>query len=177
VAVPDGLDEATLQFLHEERREELAAEVDRLRVVESKLTTIASVATIPITLLLGVVTFLSTGRAREFTPLSVFAISTCAFYVAVQFLRALLAAIRGLSRTSYPAPFATMPIRPGASPEACWRDACETLANNVHEYQERTNAKLDQLELAHTSIINAVVALIVAIGILAVVVVFGSVSR
>jgi hypothetical protein len=175
--MPEGLDEATLQFLHDERRQELAAEVERLRIVESKLTTTASVATIPITLLLGVVTFLSSGRAQEFTPFSVIVLSGCAFYVAVQFLRAVLAAIRGLSRTNYPAPFATERVLPRASAEAYWRDACEALANNIHAYQERTNAKVDQLELAHTSIINAVVALIAAIGILAVVVVFGPVSR
>jgi hypothetical protein len=176
-AVPEGLDETTLRFLHEERRHELAAEVDRLRVVESKLTTIMSVGPIPITLLLGVVAFLSSGRAQEFTPVSVIVIATCAFYVALQFLRAILAAIQGLSRTSYPAPFAAAPSRPGADPESGCRDACEALAKNVHAYRERTNAKVDQLELAYTSIINAVVALILAIGVLAIVVVFGSVCR
>jgi uncharacterized membrane protein len=46
------------------------------------------------------------------------------------------------------------------------------LANIIHAYQERTNAKVDQLALAHTSIINAVVALVVAICLLAVLVVF-----
>jgi hypothetical protein len=123
LALPEGLDEATLQFLHDERRQELAAEVDRLRVVESKLTTTASVATIPITLVLGVATFLSSGRAQDFTPASVIVLSGCAFYVALQFLRAVLAAIRGLSRTNYPAPYATDRVRPGARAERYWRDA------------------------------------------------------
>src|SRR5689334_4072255 len=74
------------------------SEVDRMKSIDAKLMAVCSVAPICVTLLVAMVGFITSNKPETFTPLSVVGVTLVACYVALQFLRALLAAIAGLER-------------------------------------------------------------------------------
>ena len=111
--------------------------------------------------------FLSSGRLRDFAPVSVIAISVGASYVALQFLRALLAAICGVTRRSYATPTVSEILSADTeSLSGYLRRASQDLARRIEQHREATDKVVSQLALAHVSIRNAVIALVVELFVL-----------
>lgn len=159
-----SVDESVVNLVNERLRDELASEVERRRAVESKLVAVGSVAPIVVTILAAVVTFLTSGRATDFTAISVVIVAVGACYVALQFLRAMLAAITGLSRMSYSAPkISAILSAENATVRSYLSLAAEDMARRIEQYRDTTNGKVSQLAVAHVSVVNAVVALIFVI--------------
>ena len=147
---------------------ELEIEAERRRAVETKLVAVGSVAPIAVTIMVATVSFLSSGRLRDFVPASVFVILVMAVYVALQFLRAMLAAIYGLSRKSYAGPNISEIVLAGTEGRSGYlRNACNDVARRIEQHRETTNEKVSQLALAHWAIRNAVIALVVELVIVA----------
>ena len=159
-----NVNEDVLPLMFERLSDTLATETDRRRAVESKLVAAGTVAPIAVTLVLAVTTLLSPGRAQDFTSAGAITLALTAFYVALQFLRATLATITGLSRMSYDAALVSAVVSTGtASPADYLRQASIELGRRIMQHREATNAKVDQLALAHISIVNALVAFLIAI--------------
>ena len=146
---------------------ELETEAERRRAVETKLLSIGSVAPIAITIMVAAASFLSSGRLRDVVPASVFVILFMAFYVALQFLRAMTAAICGLSRRSYAVPNISEIMPAGTEGLSEYlRNASNDLARRIEQHRDTTNEIVSQLAIAHKSIRNAVTALVVELLIL-----------
>ena len=159
-------DEDVVRTVYERLCAELETEAERRRAVENKLIAAGSVAPIAVTIMVAVATFLSRGRLQESVSESA-VITFVAFYAALQFLRATLAAINGLSRKSYNVPTVSE-ILP-ASTEALvgyLRNACNDHVRRLEQHRETTNENVSQLALAHKSIKNAVTAIVIALLIL-----------
>ena len=147
---------------------ELEVEAERRRAVETKLLAVGSVAPIAVTIIVAAVSFLSSGRLQDFVPASVVVILAMAVYVALQFLRAMLAAISGLSRKAYTGPTISEIVRAGTEGWSGYlRNASHDVARRIVQHREMTNDKVSQLALAHRAIKNAVVALVFDLLILA----------
>lgn len=152
---------------------DLEAEAERRRAVENKLLAIGSVAPLAVTIVVAAVSFLSSGRLRDLVPASVIVVSVLAFYVASQFLCAMLAAIRGLSAKSYSVPSISEIMPDGADNLSVYlRKACNELARTIEQHRETTNANVSQLSVAHRAMRNAVSGLLVVLFVLVVVVVW-----
>ena len=140
---------------------EFAVETDRMRAVENKLLAVGSVAPIAVTIIVAVVSVLFSGRLPDLSPASVTTLVVLAFYAALQFLRAMLAAILGLSAKSYNAP-GMSDIAPDASHDVtsylC--KASNGLARRLDQHREVVNSNVSQLKLAHHALRNAVRALV-----------------
>ena len=146
---------------------ELETEAERRRAVETKLLAIGSVAPIAVTIMVAAASFLSSGRPRDFVPVSVIVILVMAFYVALQFLRAMLAAICGLFRIGYAVPDISEIVSAGTEGLSGYlRNASNDLARRIEQHRETTHKKVSQLAIAHESILNAVTALLVELFIL-----------
>jgi hypothetical protein len=142
-----------------------------------KLVAVGSVTPVAVTIIVAVATFLASGHTADFTPLSVIVVAITACYAALQFLRAMLAAIRGLSPMAYSAPAVSAILANGNDGIAEYlRKAAHNLAGIIEQHRHTTNAKVDQLALAHVSIINAVVMLLIAIALLGLITVSESLS-
>ena len=149
---------------------ELEDESERRRAVENKLLASGSVAPIAVTIMAAAVTFLSSGRLREFVPVSVIVVSVMASYVAVQFLCAMLAAIRGLSRMPYDVSSIPEIMSHGAEDlNGYLRQASSGLARRIAQHRKTTNMKVSHLAVAHQSMRNAVIGLVGGLVILVVV--------
>ena len=147
---------------------ELEIEAERRRAVETKLLAVGSVAPIAVTIMVAAISFLSSGRLRDFVPESVLVVLIIAVYVALQFLRAMLAAICGLSRRGYSGPQISEIVRAGTvEPSGYLRNASNDVARRIEQHRETTNEKVSQLAVAHFAIRNAVVALVVELVIVA----------
>ena len=144
---------------------ELADAVDRKKTVEGKLSSIASITPVPVTIILAVVTFLSSARVQDFGAISVVILVSIAFLIALQFLRALLAAVHGLSQMSYWQPRAVISIG-GEAQRPDMREMCVSVLRRIDSYDANTNEKVNQLALAHKSLENSVLWLLLAIAIL-----------
>ena len=147
---------------------ELETEAERRRAVETKLLAVGSVAPIAVTIMVAAASVLSSGRLPDFVPVSVFVILFVAFYVAMQFLRAMLAAICGLSRMAYYGPNISEIVRAGTKGRSEYlRNASNDLARRIEQHRETTNEKVSQLAVAHKAMRNAVTVLVAALLILA----------
>ena len=116
--------------------------------------------------MIAVATLLSPDRLQEF-ELESLVITFVAFYAALQFLRATLAAINGLSRMSYAVPTVSA-ILP-ASKEGVTgylRNASNDRVHRLEQHREMTNDKVSQFAVAHESITNAVTAIVITLLIL-----------
>lgn len=141
-------------------KDEAKALDDDLRIVESKLQSISSVATIATTILVAIVAFLTSGRFKEFTEPSVLAVLVFACYIEIQFLRAFLAAVQGLSRKQFSA-FELTDIPPSRyqSKSRFLLKVCEKLASIISDNRIVVNAKVEQMALGHEALKNAVAGL------------------
>ena len=160
-------DESVLRYAYQRLREELLAEADRLKTVDSKLLALGAVLPPCITIMLGLVTFLTSGRVQQFTEASVVVVAVAAFYICLQFLRALIASVQGLARRDYLDGIAQAILpKTAQSPTDYLREACETLGQQVVQHREATNDKVSELAIAHVSLTNAACGLLVAVVIL-----------
>ena len=143
---------------------ELEAEADRRRAVENKLLAVGAVAPIAVTIMVAVVSFLSSGRARDFVPVSVLVMSVMAFYVALQLLRAMLAAIGGLQRMPYQASLVSDIIPVEVEDRSTYlRRACRDVVQKLEQHRAMNDEKVSQLAVAHESMTNAGVALVLGL--------------
>lgn len=150
----NNTDTEVLGAVYERISAELKTEADRNREVENKLIAAGSVASIAVAIMVAVATSLPTG------------LQVLMAYAALQFLRATLAAINGLSRRSYIVPTRSDLLTDGTQgliEYLC--NACNRLVSMLEQHRETTNEKVGQLALAHVSINNALVALVFALGI------------
>ena len=161
-----------LQKVYGRLSAELEAETERRRAVEAKLLAVGSVAPIAVTIMVAAVSFLSSGRLPDFVPVSVIIILGMGFYVALQFLRAMLAAIWGLSRMKYAVPRVSEVLPDGTEELSAYlHRASKDLVGRIEQHRETMNVKVDQLALAHKSMRNAVTALVIGLfGLLGVIV-------
>lgn len=160
--IPEGLDIETVKALHEELSRELSDAIERKKAIDGKLSSIVSMAPIPVTILLAVMTFLTSGRVQTFTGPSIVILSLLAFIIALQFLRALVTAIQGISRMSYWHTRVVLPTA-GEPYRAYSEDSCASLLKGIESYEANTDEKVSQLALAHRSLKNAVGWLMLAI--------------
>ena len=155
-------------------KDEFKMEFERVRLVDSKLQSISSLSPIAITVLVATVVFLTGGRVGEFTRGSVLIVECGGFYVALQLVRALLAATEGLGRTSYDlAALTDIPPTQGETKENYIRRVCEDLTDSLSKNREATNRKVDQLALGHEALKNAIFGLLGVILALIFITIFG----
>lgn len=157
-------DVAVIEAAYNLLKDELKTEDDRMRIVETKLLSIASFAPIAMTITVAIVTFLTGGKVREFTRPSILIVGFGGGYVALQFLRAVLAAINGLERRSYSRILLTSIVPgPREEKEAYLKRACKEMIRVITENKEVINEKVSQLALGHTAIKNAVWGLLLVL--------------
>lgn len=147
----------TLEAAYEALKEELRAQDDRAKTVETRLLSVSSLAPVSMTIMVAVVTFLTSEKAREFTWGSVLVMGLVGSYVALQFLVALLAAVNGLGRRS----FSHLSIKdivpqPNEAKDAYLRRTCAELAEMILQNSVAVDDKVGQLARAHEAIKNAV---------------------
>ena len=141
---------------------EMEAEAERRRAVETKLLATGTVAPVAVTIMVAAASLLTSGRLRDFVPVSVIVILVAAFYVTLQFLRAMFASLSGLSRKGYDVPTMSAVLSTDTRELRLYlRDASYDLACRIEQHRETTNEKVSQLALAHVSTKNAVAALVI----------------
>ena len=146
---------------------EMETEAERRRAVEAKLLAAGSVAPIAVSIIVAAASFLSSGRPSDFGLVGMIVTSFSVFYVALQFLRAMLAAISGLSRASYEVPTISAILSTDTDGlKGYLRDASHDLARRIKQHRKTTNGKVSQLAIAHESIRNAVTALVIMLFVL-----------
>jgi len=157
----------TLESAREALKEEQETEVDRIRVVETKLLGITSLAPVAMAVVVAGFTVLANGSVRSFTRSSVVLIGVAEGYVCVQFLRAVLGAIYGLRRRSFSAmTLEDLYPKPNETGEQYLRRNCEEMASNIRQNRAEIDAKVTWLDIAHTSIRNAAAGLLILVGLL-----------
>jgi hypothetical protein len=166
-----------LESAREALKEEHEAEVDRIRVVETKLLGITSLAPVAMAVVVAGFTVLANGSIQSFTRASVVLIGLVEGYVCLQLLRAVLGAISGLKRRS----FSGMSLedlypKPNETKEQYLRRGCEETASIIRQNRAEIDAKVTWLDVAHTSIRNAVAGLLVLVLLLILLAAFQAVS-
>lgn len=147
----------TLEVAYEALKDELKTDEERAKTVDTRLLSVSSLAPVSMTIIVAIITFLTGGRTQEFTRASVLVIGLLGFYVAFQFLVALLAAVNGLSRRSFShIKFKDIVPRPREGKEAYLQRACSELAEVISHNRETVNGKVSQLALSHEAVKNAV---------------------
>ena len=154
----------TLEAAYGALKDELDAQDDRAKTVETRLLSVSSLAPVSMTIMVAVVTFLTSDRAPEFTWGSVLAVGVVGSYVALQFLLALLAAVNGLGRRS----FSHLSIKdivpqPDETKDAYLRRACAELTEVILHNRAAVDDKVSQLALAHEAVKNAVWGLLLVL--------------
>jgi hypothetical protein len=154
----------TLEAAYDALKEELRSQEDRAKTVETRLLSVSSLAPVSMTIMVAVVTFLTSDRAREFTWGSVLAVGLAGSYVAFQFLLALLAAVNGLGRRS----FSHLSIKdivpqPDETKDAYLRRACAELTEVILYNRASVDDKVSRLALAHEAVKNAVWGLLLVL--------------
>lgn len=165
----------TLEAAYALLKDELKVEEDRSKVVEAKLQGILSLVPLAMTIVFAVVTYLIGGKTGGVSAKILKVEIVGAFYLALQILRALLAVISGLSSRNY----AYLQIedvipKQGETKEAYLNRTCKDVFDIICLNREVTNGKLNQLNLGHTAIRNAVWGLFTVIGVMLVLAAFGN---
>jgi len=151
----------TIESAYTMLRQEYDAETDRIRTVETKLLGVSSLAPVAMAIIVASLTALTTRNLQAFTRVSVFVVGVVGGYVSLQFLRAIQAAIAGLSRRSF---FAISlkdlyPLANETKEDYLTRN-CLELADVIRCNRAEIDAKVTCLALAHTAIRNAVFGLL-----------------
>lgn len=142
ISIPNIADAEVLKSVLEAVETELKREDDRRGSVDARLQAVGAFAPVAVTLLLAVVTFLTSGRSGSFTVLSVKVMSVVSFYVASQFLRAVIAAVHGLGRRNYQA-FTEAALVEHIGSEQEYRLArARAMITWIAEHRRATNAKV-----------------------------------
>lgn len=168
-------DVGTLEAAYNLLKDELKSEDDRAKIIESKLLSISSLIPIAMTVTVAMVTFLTGGRVSQFTLPSILIVGFVGAYIALQFLRASLAAIKGLGRRSYSHIEAKeIAPKPKEKKEAYLQRTCAQMVQILAFNREVINKKVDHLALGHEAIKNAVWGLLFLLLIVLVVVAVGA---
>lgn len=168
--ISDKADAAVIRLVVESLRCAVEAEEDRFKSADTKLIALCAMMPVSVTLLAAFVTFLSSGDVQKFTPESVTVITAIGAYVALQFLRALRAAIDGLQARGYLATTTADAQPDDHEDEATYLSRkAETLANRLNQHRHTNDDKISQLSLAYVAITNAVGGLLIALVSLAVI--------
>jgi ABC-type multidrug transport system fused ATPase/permease subunit len=165
----------TLEAAYNLLKDELKSEDDRAKIIESKLLSISSLIPIAMTVTVAMVTFLTSGRVSQFTFRSILIIGVVGAYIALQFLRASLAAITGLGRRSYGhIEVKEIAPKPKEKKEEYLQRTCAQMAEILVFNREAVNKKVDQLALGHDAIKNAVWGLLILLFVILVIVFVGA---
>lgn len=114
------------------------------------------------TVFVAMIAFLTSGKVQAFTPMSIWIVVVFAAYIALQFLLAIRAAIKGLGRR----PFNRLSLedllpRGKESKKDYLQRTGKEIADAIAHNRSAIDQKVSQLALAHESIVNAVWALLV----------------
>jgi hypothetical protein len=170
-----GAEIGALEASYNSLKDELNAEDDRFKIVESKLLSVSAFVPVAMTITVAIVTFITSGRVSQFTRTSILTVGIVGGYVALQFLRSALAAVNGLGRRS----FGRIEVkdivpRPNENKEQYLQRACAQMTNILSGNRDRINEKVSQLALAHESIKNALWGLLAVLLVTLVIVAKGS---
>jgi hypothetical protein len=149
-----------LRAVYARLAEEMNAEADRRRAVEAKLASMASLAPLTLTITSGLATFLTSATRPQFVRGSVIPLVFVAAYVALQLLRATLAAVHGLRRMGYSAAAIDNLLSSTGNEDAYLKARAMELASRIEQHRFTTSRRVEQLALAHEAVINAVFGLI-----------------
>lgn len=173
-SVTHALDNDALEAAYALLKDEFKINLDLVKMVDSKLQSISSLSPIAITIVAAVIAFLIGGKVQQFTRVSILVVAIGGFYIALQFVRAMLAATKGLERKGYYfTRLSDIPPRLEEKKEAYIRRFCKDIADNLRRNREATNGKVDQLALGHEAIKNAVGGLLVVILVLLIISIIG----
>lgn len=155
-------------------KEQLKAEEDRFKTIENKLLGILPLSSTVITLLLALITFLTNGRAAQYTKPSILLTTWGGAYVAMQFLAAFFRAINGLYMRSYiRADLNDIIPQPNDTQDTYIRRSFNLLAEIFQHNAEINNSKLTQLACAHKALKNGVVGLFIVLVLFLLITTFG----
>lgn len=143
---------------------ELKNQDDEVRLIESKLQSMSSLTPVVSTILVAIVAFLTGGRVQQFTEASVLTMVIGACYVVLQLLRALLAAVGGLRRrTFFSVSVTDIPPTPDQTKTDYLLHFCKDLSAVASNNRGVIDSKVDQLELGHVAVRNAVAGLLLTL--------------
>lgn len=163
-AIPDGTKSEVLKVIHERLKAEATLEADRMKIADTKLVAVGAMAPVATTLLVAAVTFITSRPFTVFTSTSIIGMLGIAFYVALQFLLALIRSIRGLSTRAYSGSvIGALSPAPREALDAYLATMCIDIARHIEQHRDVTNTKFDQLRVAHRAVLNAVGGLLIAI--------------
>ena len=154
----------SLESVHDSLREACQDEADRFRTVESKLLGISGLAPVAMAIIVASLMVLANSNAQAFTRFSVLSVGLIGGYIALSFLRAILAAIAGLKRR----PFVVVLLKdlfplPNENKSDYLARNCSELAKVIRGNRVQIDAKVTWLAIAHTAIRNAVVGLLLLV--------------
>lgn len=168
----------TLEASYALLKDELKAEDDRSKIVESKLQGILSLVPLAMTIVFAVVTFFISGKVVSTSLKIVVTEFAGVFYIALQILRALLAVVSGLSSRSYTHLHIDDAIpKEKEDKESYLNRICKEIFDIIRSNREVTDGKVSQLKLGHRAIRNAVWGLFIVIGAILTITVFENYIR
>ena len=151
-----------LELAYQSLKDEMKSEDERIKTVESKLMSISSLTPIALTILVAMVTFLTSGKVESFTRPSIWVLAIFGGYVALQFLWAVRAAIKGLSRKGfYRLSLEDIFPRGNENREGYLQRTCKEMTVAIRNNRKGINQKVSQLAICHESIVNAVWGLLI----------------
>jgi hypothetical protein len=161
-----------LLLAYEALKDQMKSEDERMKIVEAKLLNTASFAPLAMTIFVAMITFLTSDKVQLFTRVSIWVVAIFGGYIALQFLLAVRAAIKGLARRSFKRLSVEDVLPHGKESRSDYlQRSCKTIAAAIIENRRVIDQKVGQLALCHESILNAVwgllILLLVLLGIVA----------
>jgi len=152
---------ASMEFL----KIEVAAENERNRVVESKLQSLLAFNSVGIGIVTAMVTFLTSNSTHDkmaaFSPQAIALFVFVGAYIASQLFRAVWASIKGLQKRAYTS-LGAESIVPGIEDSGAYNYNARIFTEMhdcLRKNQPVINGKVDQMEIAHTAVLNAIAGL------------------
>lgn len=159
-----ALNPETIESAYDLLKQEYDAETDRIRTVEAKLLGISSLAPVAMAVIVAAFTVLTNRSLQAFTRVSVLMVGIVGGYISLQFLRAVQAAIAGLSRRSFfVVSLEDLYPLPGESKANYLARNCGELSEVIRGNRAEIDAKVTWLAIAHTAIRNAVFGLLLLV--------------
>lgn len=156
------LDETELQDLLDTIKQMGKGEDDRRVSVDSRLSAIVGLTSIAATIVIGIIVSQAAGHLT-FGSSSIYAfIALVSFYLIVQLCNSIGWAIKGQSSGEYKVDSFEDLVRSPKQSAKSW--LCQRIAHKVHQYVEnasQTDRKFTDMEVAHRSMINFILGLVV----------------
>jgi hypothetical protein len=159
---PDiAYDSATLESARDILKEEQSTENDRIKAVEAKLISLLSMTPVAMAVVVSGFTILASGRLEAFTRTSILTVGVLAGYIAIQLLRAVIAATVGLARRSFLAiKLEDLYPRPRETKNDYIRRNCVELSEVIRGNRSEIDSKVTALAHGHRAVENAMVGLL-----------------